>query len=119
MGPFVPSHLSILKSVDIWGLKKASKKVQKTNGVCTVRGSKRDQNETEKGIKIISKSVEEYDEYAAKLVGIEYYAEHIIKYINNPDARRHMFKDERKLTVGMSKKDIMNCRGKVKNAFYF
>ncbi len=71
-----------------------------------------------KQIKIILKSVGESDEYAAKLVGIEYYNEHIIKYINNPDARRHMFKDERKLTVGISKKDIMNCRGKVKNAFY-
>ena len=28
------------------------------------------------------------------------------------------YKDERKITIGMSKKDIMNCRGKVKNAFY-
>ena len=71
-----------------------------------------------KQIKIISKSSEEYDVYVGKLVGIEYYNEHIIKSINNPDARRHIFKDERKLTIGMSKKDIMNCRGKVKNAFY-
>jgi hypothetical protein len=28
------------------------------------------------------------------------------------------FKDERKITVGISRKDIMNSRGKVKNAFY-
>jgi hypothetical protein len=44
--------------------------------------------------------------------------ENVIKQINNPQARRIKFKDERKLTVGISKKDIMNCRGKVKNAFY-
>jgi TATA-box binding protein (TBP) (component of TFIID and TFIIIB) len=44
--------------------------------------------------------------------------ENILKQIHNPEARRIKFKDERKLTVGMSKKDIMNCRGKVKNAFY-
>ena len=44
--------------------------------------------------------------------------EQIIKQINNPTARRIKFKDERKITVGVSKKDIMNCRGKAKNAFY-
>jgi len=49
---------------------------------------------------------------------IDYYSEHIIKRIDNPSARRIKFKDERKITVGVSKKDIMNCRGKVKNAFY-
>ena len=42
----------------------------------------------------------------------------MIKSIDNPLARRNKFKDERKITVGVSKKDIMNCRGKVKNAFY-
>ena len=42
--------------------------------------------------------------------------ENIIKQINNPTARRIKYKDERKITIGMSKKDIMNCRGKVKNA---
>jgi hypothetical protein len=49
---------------------------------------------------------------------VPYYHEHVIKQINNPTARRIKFRDERKLTVGISKKDIMNCRGKVKNAFY-
>ena len=49
---------------------------------------------------------------------IPYYKENIIKQINNPNARKIKFKDERKITIGISKKDIMNCRGKVKNAFY-
>ena len=44
--------------------------------------------------------------------------EKVIKEINNPNARRIKFKDERKITVGVSKKDIMNCRGKAKDAFY-
>jgi len=71
-----------------------------------------------KQMKIVSKSREEYDEYRQKLAEIPYYSEHIIKQIDNPTARRIKFKDERKITVGLSKKDIMNCRGKVKNAFY-
>jgi TATA-box binding protein (TBP) (component of TFIID and TFIIIB) len=71
-----------------------------------------------KQMKIVSKTPEEYEEYRTKLVGIPYYVETVIKQINNPAARRLKFKDERKITVGLSKKDIMNCRGKVKNAFY-
>jgi len=71
-----------------------------------------------KQMKIVSKTKEEYDDYCKRLVGIKYYTENIIKQINNENARRNKFKDERKITIGMSKKDIMNCRGKVKNAFY-
>ena len=71
-----------------------------------------------KQMKIVSKTPEEYEEYRSKLEGIPYYTESVIKQINNPAARRLKFKDERKITVGLSKKDIMNCRGKVKNAFY-
>uniref|UniRef100_A0A6C0JKP2 Uncharacterized protein n=1 Tax=viral metagenome TaxID=1070528 RepID=A0A6C0JKP2_9ZZZZ len=71
-----------------------------------------------KQMKIVSKSKEEYDEYRAKLENVPYYNENIIKQIDNPAARRIKFKDERKITIGISKKDIMNCRGKVKNAFY-
>jgi hypothetical protein len=71
-----------------------------------------------KQIKIVSKTAEEFAEYKEKLKGIPYYTENIIKQIDNPESRRFKFKDERKITVGLSKKDIMNCRGKVKNAFY-
>jgi hypothetical protein len=46
-----------------------------------------------------------------------YYTEHVIKNINNPTARKIKFKDDRKITIGLSKKDIMNCRGKIKKAF--
>jgi len=71
-----------------------------------------------KQMKIVSKTPEEYQDYCEKLVNIPYYNENIIKQIDNPNARRIKFKDERKITIGISKKDIMNYRGKVKNAFY-
>lgn len=71
-----------------------------------------------KQMKIVSKSTEEFEAYQKRLEGIPYYTDFVIKQINNPNARRIKFKDERKITIGMSKKDIMNCRGKQKNAFY-
>uniref|UniRef100_A0A6C0D3T7 Uncharacterized protein n=1 Tax=viral metagenome TaxID=1070528 RepID=A0A6C0D3T7_9ZZZZ len=71
-----------------------------------------------KQMKIVSKTLEEFEEYEKRKENIPYYHENIIKQINNPTARRIKFKDERKITIGISKKDIMNCRGKVKNAFY-
>jgi len=71
-----------------------------------------------KQMKIVSKSKEEFEEYQQKLLNVPYYIENIINQIDNPTAIRIKFKDERKITVGISKKDIMNCRGKVKHAFY-
>jgi hypothetical protein len=71
-----------------------------------------------KQMKIVSKTPEEFEEYKTRLEKVPYYTENIIKQIDNPGARRIKFKDERKITIGISKKDIMNCRGKVKNAFY-
>jgi hypothetical protein len=71
-----------------------------------------------KQIKVVSKTPEEYEEYRSKLVGIRYYQENIIKQIDNPEARSIKFKDERKVTIGLSRKDIITYRSKVKNAFY-
>jgi hypothetical protein len=71
-----------------------------------------------KQIKIVSKTPEEYEEYKIKLENIGYFKEHIIKQVDSTKGKRIKYKDERKITVGISKKDIMNCRGKVKNAFY-
>ena len=71
-----------------------------------------------KQIKIISNTKEEYEQYNQKLENIPYYIENILKQVDNPNLKKNKFKDERKLTVGISKKDIMNSRGKVKNAFY-
>lgn len=71
-----------------------------------------------KQMKIVSKTPEEYELIKEKLAGNYYYIENIIKQIHNPNARRIKFKDERKITIGISRKDIMNTRVKVKNAFY-
>jgi hypothetical protein len=70
-----------------------------------------------KQMRMIFKCQEEYEIYATKIKEIPYYTEKIIKQINNPNARKIKFKDERKITVGISKKDIMNCHGKEKKAF--
>lgn len=71
-----------------------------------------------KQMKIVCNTPQEFEQYKSKLESVPYYTENIIKQIDNPTARRIKFKDERKITIGVSKKDIMNCRGKVKNAFY-
>jgi hypothetical protein len=71
-----------------------------------------------KQMKIVCNSEDEFNEYTQKTKNLKYFTENIVKQINNPTARRIKYKDERKITIGMSKKDIMNCRGKVKNAFY-
>ena len=41
----------------------------------------------------------------------------IIEHIDNPDGRIK-FKDHRKINIGLSKKDILNCRSKKKHAFF-
>ena len=41
----------------------------------------------------------------------------IIEHIDNPDGRIK-FKDQRKINIGLSKKDILNCRSKKKRAFF-
>lgn len=71
-----------------------------------------------KQMKFVSKDHNELNNIKERLNKEYYYSENIIKQINNPEARRIKFKDERKITIGISKKDIMNSRSKVKNAFY-
>ena len=61
-----------------------------------------------KQMKVVSHTKEMFEEYCEKLPSLKYYNEHIIKKLDNPNARRNKFKDERKITVGISKKDIMN-----------
>jgi len=41
----------------------------------------------------------------------------VIEHIDNPDGRIK-FKDHRKINIGLSKKDILNCRSKKKRAFF-
>jgi len=70
-----------------------------------------------KQIKINSTTPEELDDIQKKLTKELYYDEQIMTSINNPNGRIK-FKDIRKITVGISKKDIMSYRSKKKQAFY-
>ena len=55
--------------------------------------------------------------YAPEFTDQVYYLEQVISTINNP-AGRIPFKDVRKITIGLSKKDILSYRCKQKSAFY-
>lgn len=62
-------------------------------------------------------SQEELDFIQQRVQQEPYYEEHVITHIDNPSGRIK-FKDIRKLSIGISKKDIMSYRCKKKSAFY-
>jgi hypothetical protein len=70
-----------------------------------------------KQIKFNSTNIEELDIIQEKLKHELYFEEHIITSINNPTGRIK-FKDIRKVSIGISKKDILSYRRKKKSAFY-
>jgi hypothetical protein len=55
--------------------------------------------------------------YEDKLKDEAYVEEHVITHIDNPSGRIK-FKDTRKLSIGVSKKDLLSYRCKKKSAFY-
>jgi hypothetical protein len=70
-----------------------------------------------KQMKFNSITPEELQYIQDKLKHEMYYEEHIITSIVNPEGRIK-FKDIRKVSIGISKKDIMSYRCKKKSAFY-
>jgi hypothetical protein len=70
-----------------------------------------------KQIKINCTTMEELEEFQERLKKEKHYDEHIITSINNPTGRIK-FKDIRKISIGLCKKDIMSYRCKKKSAFY-
>jgi len=70
-----------------------------------------------KQIKFNSKTPEDLNIIQERLQTELYYEEHVMSHIDNPNGRIK-FKDIRKVTVGISKKDIMSYRSKKKQAFY-
>ena len=70
-----------------------------------------------KQIKINSKTPEELEFIQQRLQKELYYEEYVMSHIDNPNGRIK-FKDIRKITIGVSKKDIMSYRSKKKQAFY-
>ena len=70
-----------------------------------------------KQMKFNSTTQEELNFIQEKIQKEVYFEEHIITHIDNPTGRIK-FKDIRKISIGISKKDIMSYRCKKKSAFY-
>jgi hypothetical protein len=70
-----------------------------------------------KQMKFNSLTPEELHFNQEKLKTETYFEEHIITHIDNPTGRIK-FKDTRKISIGISKKDILSYRSKKKSAFY-
>ncbi len=70
-----------------------------------------------KQMKFNSSTPEELKFIQDKLQDETYFEEHVITHIDNPSGRIK-FKDTRKLSVGVSKKDLLSYRCKKKSAFY-
>jgi len=70
-----------------------------------------------KQIKINSMNIDELIAVQEKLKKEVYFDEHVITNINNPNGRIK-FKDIRKISIGICKKDLMSYRSKKKSAFY-
>jgi hypothetical protein len=70
-----------------------------------------------KQIKFNSLTEEELLLIQNKLKDEVYFEEHIITHIDNPDGRIK-FKDTRKISIGISKKDLLSYKRKKKSAFY-
>ena len=70
-----------------------------------------------KQMKFNSSTIEDYEIIQELVKKESYYEENVITSINNPGGRIK-FKDIRKVSIGISKKDIMSYRSKKKSAFY-
>jgi hypothetical protein len=70
-----------------------------------------------KQMKFNSNEPEDLEEIQKNLESEIYYDQHIITNINNPNGRIK-FKDVRKISIGICKKDLTNVRTKKKSAFY-
>lgn len=75
------------------------------------------QGVVKKQMKFNSTSYEELEDIQHRLKEISFYEDHVITSINNPNGRIK-FKDIRKISIGISKKDIVSYRCKRKSAFY-
>jgi hypothetical protein len=70
-----------------------------------------------KQMKFNSTAIEELAYIETRLKDETYFEEYVITHIDNP-AGRIKFKDIRKVSIGVSKKDLMSYRCKKKSAFY-
>ena len=71
--------------------------------------SERSVGVVKKQMKFNSQTLEEVNEINSKLSNYKYYSNHMIQSIDNP-AGRIKFKDVRKVSIGLSKKDLVSYR---------
>lgn len=92
----------------------------------TIYYSKAEEGIIKKQIKLNSISADELKDIQTRLKNEKYFEEHIITHIDNTNSensyndhsKRIIFKDIRKISIGLSKKDIISYRNKKKSAFY-
>lgn len=72
-----------------------------------------------KQMKVACFSKEECEVTTTRLKEYPYYSEKIMKQTDNPNSTKHKFKRESKVTVGISTKNVLNCRGKEKGGAMF
>lgn len=70
-----------------------------------------------KQIKFSSLSAEQLDDIQSNIKNEKYVEEQIIEHIDNPEGRIK-FKDQRKISIGLCKKNILSYRCKQKRAFF-
>ena len=70
-----------------------------------------------KQIKIQTFNNDDLESIKTKLTKYYYHKSYIIAHIENPEGKIK-FKDTRKISIGINKKDIINTRSKEKSAFY-
>lgn len=71
-----------------------------------------------KQIKVISSNNEELQAIKEKLATYKYYDEYVITHLEQTQSDENIYKDVRKLTIGISQKDLLSYRSKQKSAFY-
>ena len=71
-----------------------------------------------KQIKIISNSDIELNNIQEKLSKYKYIDQHIITHLDQKQSETTIYKDVRKLSIGISQKDLLSYRCKKKSAFY-
>ena len=76
-----------------------------------------------KTLRMVFTTPQEVEEYeTSRLAGLResgaHYSEQIIKQVNTIKGKRHHFKDERKISVGVCRKDVVSSRCKEKRAFF-
>jgi len=70
-----------------------------------------------KQIKYSSTDKSDVEYITEQLKTVKYFEEQIIEHIENPEGRIK-YKDQRKISIGISKKDILSYRSKKKRAFF-